>query len=60
MNVSDNTIVAKGLADFFKNASKKRLNVSKKWQNFFKSPGKALEIGAKVGTAFASRSLNTA
>ena len=30
MTVSDNTIKAEGLGDFFKNLGKKRLNVSKK------------------------------
>ena len=33
MIVSDNTIQAEGLGDFFKNLGKKGLNVSKKWQN---------------------------
>ena len=35
---------------------KKGLNVSKKMaKNVLKNPGRALEIGANVGTAFASR-----
>ena len=32
MIVSDNTIKAEGLADFFKNLGKKGLSVSKRWQ----------------------------
>ena len=41
---------------FFKNLGKKGLNVSKKMaKNVLKNPGRALEIGANVGTAFASR-----
>ena len=56
MIVSDNTIQAKGLGYFFKNLGKKGLNVSKKMaKNVLKNPGRALEIGANVGTAFASR-----
>ena len=57
MIVSDNTIQAKGLGDFFKNLGKKGLNVSKKMaKNVLKNPGRALEIGANVGSAFATRS----
>ena len=56
MIVSDNVIQAEGLGDFFKNLGKKGLNVSKKMaKNVLKNPGRALEIGANVGTAFASR-----
>ena len=56
MIVSDNTIQAEGLGDFFKNLGKKGLNVSKKMaKNVLKNPGRAPEIGANVGTAFASR-----
>ena len=41
---------------FFKNLGKKGLNVSKKMaKNVLKNPGRALEIGANVDTAFASR-----
>ena len=54
--MSDNTIQAEGLGDFFKNLGKKALNVSKKMaKNVLRNPGRALEIGANVGTAFASR-----
>ena len=35
MIVSDNTIKAEGLGDFFKNLGKKGLNVSKKWQKTY-------------------------
>ena len=35
MTVTDNTIQAEGLSDFFKNSGKKGLNVSKKWQKTF-------------------------
>ena len=56
MIVSDNTIQAEGLGDFFKKLGKKGINVSKKMaKNVLKNPGRALEIGANVGTAFASR-----
>ena len=57
MTVSDNTIKAEGLGDFSKNLGKKGLNVSKKMaKNVLKNPGRALEIGANAGSAFASRS----
>ena len=57
---SDNTIAAEGLDYFFKNLSKKGLNISKKMaKNVSKKPGSSLEIGAAVGTAFASRSPET-
>ena len=56
MTVSDNTIKAEGLGDVFKNLGKIGLNVSKKMaKNVLKNPGRALEIGANVGSAFASR-----
>ena len=57
MAVSDNTKQAEGLGDFFKNLGKKGLNVSKKTaKNVLRNPGRALETGANVGSAFASRS----
>ena len=57
LTVSDNTIQAEGLGDFFKKLGKKGLNVSKEMaKNVLKNPGRALEIGATVGSAFASRS----
>ena len=35
MTVSDNTIKADGLGDFFKNLGKKRLNVTKKMEKTY-------------------------
>ena len=56
MIVSDNTIEAEGLGDFFKNLGKKGLNVSKKMaKNVLSNPGRALDLTAKVATAAASR-----
>ena len=56
MIVSDNTIQAEGLGDFFKNSSKKGLNVSKKMaKNLLKNPTRALDIIANIATAAASR-----
>ena len=56
MIVSDNTIQAEGLGDFFKNLGKKGLNVSKKMaKNVLKNPTRALDITANIATAAASR-----
>ena len=56
MTVSDNTIKAEGLEEFFKNLSKIRLNVSKKMaKNVLSNPGRALDLTAKIATAAASR-----
>ena len=56
MTVSDNTIKAEGLGDFFKNLGKKGLNVSKKMaKNVLSSPGRALDLTAKLATAAASK-----
>ena len=56
MIVSDNTIEAEGLGDFFKNLGKKGLNVSKKMaKNVLTNPGRALDLTAKIATAAASR-----
>ena len=56
MTVSDNTIKAEGLADFFKNLGKKGLNVSKKMvKNVLSNPGRALDLTAKIATAVASK-----
>ena len=56
MIVSDNTIVAEGLNDFFKNLGKKGLNVSNKMvKNALKNPSRALDITANIATAAASR-----
>ena len=55
MTVSDDTIKAEGLGDFFKNLSKKGLNVSKKMaRNVMSNPGRALDL-TKIATAAASR-----
>ena len=54
--VSDNTIKAEGLGDFFKNLGKKGLKVSKKMaKNVLSNPGRALDLTAKIATAAASR-----
>ena len=56
MTVSDDTIKAEGLGDFFKNLGKKGLNVSKrKAKNVLSNPGRALDLTAKIATAAASR-----
>ena len=56
MIVSDNTIEAEGLGSFFKNLGKISAKTGKKLAtNVFKNPGRALEIGAKVAIAAASR-----
>ena len=56
MIVSDNTIQAEGLGDFFKNIGKKGLNVSKKMaKNVLKNPSRVLDITASIATAAASR-----
>ena len=61
MTVSDNTTILESLGDFFKKLGKKGLIVSKGIsKNGLKNPERALEIGANVGTAFASRSLKAA
>ena len=53
--VSDNTIQAEGLGDFFRNLGKKGLNVSKKMaKNVLSNPGRALDLTAKIATAAAS------
>ena len=56
MIVSDKTIKAEGLGDFFKKLVKKGLNVSKKMaKNVLSNPRRALDITAKIATAAASR-----
>ena len=56
MTVSDTTIKAEGLGDFFKNLGKKGLNVSKKIAKIVLSnPERALDLTAKIATAAASR-----
>ena len=46
--VSDQTIQAEGLGDFFKHLGSAAKNVEKKILN---NPGRALEIAANIGTA---------
>ena len=56
MTVSDDTIKAEGLGDFFKNLGKKGLNVSKKIaKNVLSNPGRALDLRAKIATAAVSK-----
>ena len=56
MIVSDNTVQAEGLGDFFKNLGKKGLNVSKNMaKNVLSNPGRALDLTTKIATAAASR-----
>ena len=56
MTVSDNTMKAEGLGSFFKNLGKLSAKAGKKLAtNVLKNPGRALEIGANVATAAASR-----
>ena len=56
MTVSDDTIKAESLGDFFKNIAKKGLNVSKKMaKNVLSKRGRALDLTAKIATAAASR-----
>ena len=56
MTVTDNTIVPQGLGDFFKPFGKKDLKYQRDGKNVLRKPGRVLEIGAYVGTAFASPS----
>ena len=59
--VSDNTKQAVVLRDFFAILDKKGLGVSKKMaKNVSKFPGRALDIGANVGSAIDSRSRKAA
>ena len=56
MTVSDNTIVAEGLGDFFKNLGRKGLNLSKEMtKNVLKNPRRALDNTANIATAAVSR-----
>ena len=61
MIVSDNTIQAEGLSDFFKNFGENSVKVGKKLAKIFlKKPSRALDITANIATAAASRSLKNA
>ena len=56
MTVSDSTIKAESLSTFFKNWGKTSAKAGKKLAtNVLKNPSRALEIGANVATAAASR-----
>ena len=56
MIVSDKTIQAEGLGDFFKNLGKISAKAGKKLAtNAFKNPARFFEIGANVATAAPSR-----
>ena len=54
MTVSDATIEAEGLQDFFKSVGRATVNFGKKDSN---NPVRVLEIASKVGCAAASRTL---
>ena len=55
MIVSDHTIQAENLCDFFKNLGKKGFNVSKLAKIVKKNPGRALDITANVACAVVRR-----
>ena len=55
MTVSDATIEAGGLKDFFKSVGRATVNFGKKVAN---NPVRALEIASKIGSGAASRSRN--
>ena len=56
MTVSDNTIEAEGLGDFFKNWGKISAKAGKKLaKNVLSNPGRAFDLTAKLPTAAASR-----
>ena len=57
MTVSDNTIQAEGLSDFFRNLGKSSVKIGKKLaKKVLKNPLRALDITANIATAAASRS----
>ena len=57
MIVSDNTIQAECLSDFFKNLDKSSVKLGKKLaKNVLKNPSRALDITANIATAAAGRS----
>ena len=56
MTVSDNTIQAEGLGDFFKTVGKKGLSVSKKMaKKVLSNQGRALGLTAEIATAAVSK-----
>ena len=57
MIVSDNTIQAEGLGDFFKNLGTISAKAGKKLaKNDLSNPGRALDLTAKIATATATKS----
>ena len=57
MIVSDNTIKAERLGDFFKNLGKISAKAGKKLvKNVLSNPGRALDLTAKIATAAATKS----
>ena len=57
MIVSDNTIQAEGLGDFFKNLGKFTAKAGKKLaKNVISNPGRALNLPARIATAAATKS----
>ena len=57
MTVSDNTIEAEGLGNFFKNLGKISAKAGKKLAtNVLKNPGRALEVTSNIATAAATKS----
>ena len=57
MIVGDNTIQAESLGDFFKNIGKISAKAGKKLaKNVLSSPGRALDLTAKIATAAATKS----
>ena len=57
MIVSDSVIQAESLGSFFKNLGKVSTKAGKKLaKNVLKNPGRALEIGANIATAAATKS----
>ena len=56
MTVSDNTVKAEGVGDFFENLGQKGLNISKKMaRNVLSNPGRAFDLTAKIATAAVSK-----
>ena len=57
MTVSDNTIQAKGLGNFFKNLERFSAKAGKKFATkVLKKPGRALENTSNIAAAFATKS----
>ena len=55
--MSDNTLQAEGLGDFFKNLGKSFVKMGQKIvKNVLKNTGRAMEPDSNVGSAFASQS----